>query len=141
MISKFCCWLPSVEAVWKFFGCCFCGPVDWLPDWFTNDWFLLDESCFKLSISSCRCLICLFNPSSLVWFIDELDRGVGFLNLFMYIAYVFYLYYFLIFIYLFITYFYVNLYDITFKKDLIYIYIYIYIYIHIYNIYIYMCNI
>ena len=67
-----------MEAVWKFFGCCFCGSVDWLCDWFTNDWFLLDESCFKLSISSCRCLICLFNPFSFVWFVDDLDRDGGF---------------------------------------------------------------
>ena len=72
-----------MEAVWKFFGCCFCGSVNWLPDCFTNDCFLLDEFCFKLSISSCRCLICLFNPSSLVWFVDELDRDGGFPLLFL----------------------------------------------------------
>ena len=83
MISTFCCWPPSMmEAVWKFFGY-FCGSVDWLRDWFTNDWFLLDESCCKLSISSCKCLICLFNPSSLVWLVDELDRDDGFSLLFL----------------------------------------------------------
>ena len=84
MISMFCCWPPSMmEDAWKFLGCCFCGSVDWLPDWFTNDWFLLHESCFKVSISSCRCLICLFSPSSLVWFVDELDCDGGFPLLFL----------------------------------------------------------
>ena len=74
MISTFCCWPPSMmEAVWKIFGCSFFCSADWL-----RDWFLLDESCFKLSISSCRCLICLLNPSSLVWFVDELDRDGAF---------------------------------------------------------------
>ena len=84
MISTFCCWPPSImETVWKFFGCWFYCSVDWLRDWFINDWFLLDESCFKLSISSCKCLICLLNPSSLVWFVDELDRDGGFPLLFL----------------------------------------------------------
>ena len=79
MISTFCCWPPSMMvAVWKSFAGCFCCSADWLRDWFINDWFLLDESCFKLSISSCRCLICLLNPSSLVWFVDELDRDGAF---------------------------------------------------------------
>ena len=72
-----------METVWKFFGCCFCCPIDWLCDWFIRDWFLLDESCFKLSNSSCRCLICLLNPSSLLWFVDELDRDGGFPLLFL----------------------------------------------------------
>ena len=73
-----CCWPPSMmETVWKFFGCCFCFLVDWLREWFTNNFFLLDESCFKLSISF-WCLICLLNPSSLVWILDELDRDGGF---------------------------------------------------------------
>ena len=84
IISTFCCWPPSMmEAVWKFFGCCFCCSVNWLRDWFISDWFLLDESCFKLSNSSCRCLICLLNPSSLLWFVDELDRDGGFPLLFL----------------------------------------------------------
>ena len=77
MISTFCCWPPSMmETVWNFFGCWFYCSVDWLRDWFINDWFLLDESCFKLSISYCKCLICLWNPSSLVWFVDKFDREV-----------------------------------------------------------------
>ena len=84
MISTFCCWPPSMmEAVWKFFGSCFCCLVDWLHDWFTNDWFLLDESCFELSISSCRCLICLLDSSSLAWFVDKLDRDGSFPLLFL----------------------------------------------------------
>ena len=83
MIATFCCWpLSMMEAVWKFFGC-FCCSVDWICDWFSNNWFLLDESCFKLSISSCCCQVCLLNPSSLVWFIDELDRDGGFPFLFL----------------------------------------------------------
>ena len=78
LVSTFCCCPASMmEVVWKFFGCCFCCSVDWLRDWFINDWFLLDESCFKLSLSSCRCLICLLNPSSLVLLVDELDRDGG----------------------------------------------------------------
>ena len=47
---------------------------------------LSDESCFKLSISTYRCLICLFNPPSLplVWFVKELGRdGGGFPLLFL----------------------------------------------------------
>ena len=84
MISTFCCWPPSImETVWKFFDCCFCCSVDWLRHWFVRDWFLHDESCFKLSNSSCRCLICLLNPSSLLWFVDELDRDGGFPLLFL----------------------------------------------------------
>ena len=84
MISTYCCWPPSMmETVWKFFGCWFYCSVDWLRDSFINDWFLLDASCFKLSISSCKCLICLLNPSSLVWFVDELDRDGGFPLLFL----------------------------------------------------------
>ena len=84
MISTFCCWPPSMmEAVWKFFGCCFCCSVDWLRDWFISDWFLLDESYFKLSNSSCRCLICLLTPSSLIWFVHELDCDGGFPLLFL----------------------------------------------------------
>ena len=79
MISIFCYWPPyMMEALWKFFGYCFCCLVDWLRDCSTNDWFLLDESCFKLLVSSCRYLICLLNPSFLVWFVQGLDRDGGF---------------------------------------------------------------
>ena len=53
MIYIFCCWPPG--------------------DWFSSNWFLFDESYFKLSISSCKCLICLFNSSSLAWFVNEMD--------------------------------------------------------------------
>ena len=74
MISTFCCWPPSFLAV---------AFVVWLCDWFISDWFLLDESCFKLSNSSWRCLICLLNPSSLLWFVNELDRDGGFPLLFL----------------------------------------------------------
>ena len=67
----------------EFFGCCFCCSFVWFGDWFSNCWFFLDKSCFKFSISSCRCLICLFDPSSWVWFVDELDHDSGFPLLFL----------------------------------------------------------
>ena len=84
MTPILCCLPPSmIEAVWKFFGCYFCCSVDSFCDWFVNDWLFLDESCFKLSISSCRCLICLLNPYSFVWFVKESDSHGGFLLLFL----------------------------------------------------------
>ena len=87
MTPIFCCLPPSmIEAVWKFFGCYFCCSVDWFCDWFVNDWLFLDESCFKLSISSCRCLICLLNPYSFVWFVKESDGHGGFLLLFLMVS-------------------------------------------------------
>ena len=80
MIYIFCRWNPSVmEAVRASLGCCFNYPIDWIA----NDWFFRDESYFKLSISTFRCLISLFSLSSSVWFIDELHLDGSFPWLFL----------------------------------------------------------
>ena len=80
MIYIFCRWNPSVmEAVRASLGCCFNYPIDWIA----NDWFFHDESYFKLSISTFRCLISLFSLSSSVWFIDELHLDGSFPWLFL----------------------------------------------------------
>lgn len=68
-----------MEAILKFFVCCLLFLLfNWFGDWLANNWLFLDESCFNLYISCCRCLICLINYSSLVWFVNELDHDGSF---------------------------------------------------------------